>query len=249
MIPRTIHYCWFGGRPLPDKFRPYLDSWRQHMPDFEVREWNEENLPVVSEYVRQNLKEESWAFVSDYARFQVLFNEGGIYLDTDVELLRPLPELETQAFLGFENVLDRVSKNPLGTAILGFPAGHSLCSDMMKAYDRSPNSRPLGTDILTRMIRKMGLSEYRHHPIQFEFVQIAGLRVYHSDILYPDMRNRFPSRDCLPENTKAIHHVAGSWTASKLDHLPWWRRFYDYRLDRKILRPVEKVIKGCLGKS
>ena len=106
------------------------------MPEFEIREWNEENLPVVSKYVRQNLKEENWAFVSDYARFQVLFNEGGIYLDTDVELLRPLPELETQAFLGFENVLDRVSKNPLGTAILGFPGGHSLCSDMMKAYDR-----------------------------------------------------------------------------------------------------------------
>jgi hypothetical protein len=199
--------------------------------------------------VRQNLKEENWAFVSDYARFQVLFNEGGIYLDTDVELLRPLPELETQAFLGFENVLDRVSKNPLGTAILGFPAGHSLCSDMMKAYDRSPNSRPLGTDILTRMIRKKGLTKYRHQPVDFEFVEIAGIRVYHSDILYPEMRNRFSSRNSLPALTRSIHHVAGSWDGSRLDPLPWWRRIYDYRLDRKILRPIEKAIKNCLGKN
>ena len=227
MIPRIIHYCWFGGNPLPEKFLPYLASWRKQMPDFRIQEWNERNLTVTSEYVRQNLDEKNWAFVSDYARFQVLREHGGIYLDTDVELLRPLPEVGGSAFLGFENVLDRVSKNPLGTAILGFPPGHALCEEMMRAYDRNPRARPLVTDMLTRLFRKKGLAKLRHHPIEFEYVEMAGTSIYHSDILYPDMRNRFPSRDRLPTTTRAIHHVAGSWAASKLDPLPWWRKVQD----------------------
>lgn len=249
MSPKIIHFCWFGERPLPEKLRPYLDSWRQQMPDYKIQEWNEKCFPVKSEYVRQNLEEGNWAFVSDYARFQVLHEHGGIYLDTDVELLRPLPEVGGSAFLGFENVLDRVSKNPLGTAILGFPPGHSLCDEMMRAYDRNPRARPLGTDMLTRLFRKKGLAKLRHHPVEFEFVEIAGVRIYHSDILYPDMRNRFPSRDRLPAKTRAIHHVAGSWGASKLDPLPWWRKVQDYRIDRKILRPIELFIKRLRGAS
>ena len=91
MIPAAIHYCWFGGKPLPEKFRPYLDSWRRHMPNHRIHEWNEGNLVKRSVYVQQNLEQGNWAFVSDYVRFQVLHEQGGIYMDADVELLKSLP--------------------------------------------------------------------------------------------------------------------------------------------------------------
>jgi len=249
MIPTTIHYCWFGGKPLPEKFRPYLDSWRHHMPNHRIHEWNERNLGKRSDYVQQNLEQGNWAFVSDHVRFQVLYEHGGIYMDTDVELLKSLPDVGGPAFLGFENVLDRVSKNPLGTAILGFAPRHLLCHQMMEAYDRKPAARPLGTDLLARLIRKRGLSKLRCHPVDFEYLELDGIRIYHSDVLYPDMFNRFASREQLPAKTRAIHHVAGSWVGSKLDPHPWYRRIYDYRLDRKILRPIENAIKYCIGKA
>jgi hypothetical protein len=249
MIPKTIHYCWFGGKPLPKKFLHYLETWRHHMPNYRIIEWNENNITTRSDYLKQNLDEQNWSFASDYVRFFSLFEQGGYYLDTDVELLQPLPGQDSSAVLGFENVLDRVSKNPVGSAILGFGPAHPFCFEIIKALDRNPGARPLVTDIMTRNMRKKGLLKLRHHPVDFEFVEIAGIRVYHSDILYPEMRNRFSCRNSLPARTRAIHHVAGSWGGSRLDPLPWWRRFYDYRLDRKILRPVEKVIKGCFGKS
>ena len=249
MIPATIHYCWFGGKPLPEKFRPYLDSWRRHMPNHRIHEWNEGNTRVHSEYLRQNLEEKNWSFVADYVRFQCLYEEGGYYLDTDVELLQPLPGADADAVLGFENVLDRVSKNPVGSAILGFAKSHPLCRKIMQSFDRKPGSRPLVTDMLTRMARDHGLSRLRNHPVDFDFVELAGMRFYHSDVLYPDMFNRFASREQLPAKTRAIHHVAGSWAGSKLDPHPWYRQLYDYRLDRKILRPIEKAVKVCLGRK
>jgi len=249
MIPKTLHYCWFGGSPLPEKFRPYLDSWRAQMPEFRIHQWNEGNLPNKSEYVRQNLEEKNWSFVSDYVRFQCLYEQGGYYMDTDYELLQPLPGLEADGVLGFENVLDRVSKNPVGSAVLGFAPGHPFCLEIMEALNRNPAARPLVTDIMTRKIRKKGLAKLRHHAVDFEFVEISGIRIYHSDVLYPDMRNRFRSRDRLPAKTRAIHHVAGSWGGSRLDPLPWWRKVQDYRIDRKILRPIEKALKKLVRKT
>jgi hypothetical protein len=249
LIPKILHYCWFGGRALPGQYHLYFESWEKHLPEFRIQNWSERNFPAQSEYVRQNLAEGNWAFVSDHARFQVLFEQGGIYFDTDVELLQPLSGLEGETLLGFENVLDRVSKNPVGTAIFGFSAGHPLCLEMMNAYDRNPRARPLGPDLLTRIMQRKGLAKLRHHPIEFEFIENEGIRIYHSDILYPDIRGRFASGAQLPAKARAIHHVAGSWDASKLDPLPWWRKVQDYRIDRKILRPFEKTLKKLVGKS
>ena len=93
-IPKIIHYCWFGGKPLPDEYKKYIDSWKKYCPDWEIREWNESNFDFSScEYAMEAYDAKKWAFVSDYARFKILYEYGGVYFDTDVEILQPLDEV------------------------------------------------------------------------------------------------------------------------------------------------------------
>lgn len=94
MIPKKIHYCWFGGKELPAKFKAYIDTWRAHCPDYEIIEWNESNFDVAqNRYCREAHAAKKWAFVSDYARLKVLYEHGGVYMDTDVEVLKPFDDL------------------------------------------------------------------------------------------------------------------------------------------------------------
>ena len=106
MIPKIIHYCWFGHNRKPALIKKCIESWKKFMPDWEIREWNEENYDVYkNQYIRNAYAQKKWAFVVDYARFDILNQFGGIFLDTDVELLRPIPEeiLRNDAFTGFES--------------------------------------------------------------------------------------------------------------------------------------------------
>ncbi len=90
MIPHVIHYCWFGGRPLPESARQCLRSWQRWLPGCEIRRWDESNYDINAvTYTRQAAEREKWAFVSDYARFDILYRHGGIYFDTDVEVIAP----------------------------------------------------------------------------------------------------------------------------------------------------------------
>ena len=93
-IPKVIHYCWFGGNPLPKSARQYIDSWKKNFPGYEIKEWNESNFDVnVIPYTAAAYKDRKYAFVSDYARFWILYNYGGVYFDTDVEVRRPLLDI------------------------------------------------------------------------------------------------------------------------------------------------------------
>lgn len=105
MIPKKIHYCWFGGKELPKLAKKCIASWRKFCPDYEIIQWNEENFDLAqSAYTRWCYENGKWAFLSDYARLAVVAEHGGIYLDTDVELIKPLDELmQQEAFYGFEN--------------------------------------------------------------------------------------------------------------------------------------------------
>lgn len=94
MIPKVIHYCWFGHNEKPELVKRCIESWKKYLPDYEIKEWNEENFDInLCDYVRQAYDEGKWAFVSDVARLWIIYNEGGIYLDTDVELHKNLDEL------------------------------------------------------------------------------------------------------------------------------------------------------------
>ena len=103
MIPKIIHYCWFGGNPLPESAHNFIKSWKKFNPDYKIKEWNESNFDVhCCRYVEEAYNAKKWAFVSDYARFHALYNEGGIYFDTDIKVLKSFDDLlDCGAFFGF----------------------------------------------------------------------------------------------------------------------------------------------------
>lgn len=105
LIPKKIHYCWFGGNPIPKQYKMWMESWKKYCPDYEIIEWNEENYDITKNiYMKQAYEKKKWGFVSDYARLDVIYEQGGIYLDTDVELVRNLDDLLYQkGFAGFES--------------------------------------------------------------------------------------------------------------------------------------------------
>ena len=99
-IPKVLHYCWFGGAPKPKNIQNCIRSWKKYCPDYAIIEWNEQNFDVSqSLYTRQAYDARRWAFVADYARLKILYEQGGIYMDTDVELLRPLDDLGVSGLL------------------------------------------------------------------------------------------------------------------------------------------------------
>ena len=131
MIPKVIHYCWFGGNPLPELAFKCIESWKKYCPEYEIREWNESNYDLnCCDYVREAYEAKKWAFVSDVARLDIIYQYGGIYLDTDVELLKPLDDFLTlPAFFGTE------STGQLNTG-LGFGAqpGNETVKAMREMY-------------------------------------------------------------------------------------------------------------------
>ena len=114
-IPKVIHYCWFGKGKMPVLADKCIKSWKKYCPDYEIIEWNEENFDInCCDYVREAYENRKFAFVTDYVRLYAMYTYGGIYMDTDVELLKPLDSfLQDAAFIGFEN------KESIATAIIG----------------------------------------------------------------------------------------------------------------------------------
>lgn len=106
MIPQTIHYCWFGNKPLSETAIKCISSWKKYFPNYTIKEWNENNFNInIIPYTKEAYKRGKWAFVSDYARFWILYNYGGIYFDTDVEVIKPFDIIiENGPFLGLEQI-------------------------------------------------------------------------------------------------------------------------------------------------
>lgn len=142
MIPKVIHYCWFGHNPKPELVQRCIASWRKHCPDYEIVEWNEDNFDVSqNEYAREAYEEKKWAFVTDYARLWIVFHHGGIYLDTDVEVIKSFDDLlDAPAYFGFEDAAS------ISTG-LGFGAEkhNPVVGAMLEDYDTIHFRREDGT--------------------------------------------------------------------------------------------------------
>ena len=207
MIPKTIHYCWFGGRPKPPLAEKCLKSWKKVCPDWKIIEWNENNfdLSAAPTYVRQAMDAGRWAFVTDYVRLCALVNQGGVYLDTDVELLKPLtPYLKHTAFAGFETP-DRVQ-----TGLLACEAGFPLFREFLAYYDNAQFVRPGGSlntttnvKILTDLCLEMGLV------CNDRLQTVAGLTIYPKEVFCPvEFETRLLRKT---RKTVCIHWFSGSW--------------------------------------
>lgn len=216
MIPKVIHYCWFGHNPLPKDARRCIDSWRKHFPDYEIKEWNEDNFDIsANKYIEEAYRQKKYAFVSDYARFKVLHDHGGVYFDTDVEVIRPMEELIAAGpFMGFEKSLatnghghgGELGVNPgLGMAA---EAEMSWMKEILDHYDKITFNISEGTIVYhtTRLLGKYGLND--ENTVQ----HVAGFTIYPDDYLCPmDSTTGVVTKTI---NTVSIHHYSCSW----MDH-------------------------------
>ena len=158
MIPKKIHYCWFGCNPKPHKVEKCIQSWRDQCPDYQIVEWNESNFDCSSrKYYSWCLRNRKWAFLSDLVRLEIVYKHGGIYLDTDVELVKSLdPLLNYHAFFCFET--NNYVASGLG---FGAEARHPLIQQMIEEYDQFEQDDeiiPIGCpELNTRTLSKNGL--------------------------------------------------------------------------------------------
>ena len=202
MIPKVIHYCWFGGNPLPKSALKCIDRWKKYCPDYEIVEWNERNFDVnMNQYTKSCYENKQWAYLSDYVRLFVVYQNGGFYFDTDVEMIRPVDELRTnESFWGFED-------NQYVNSGVGFGAvsQNRAIEMMLQEYmnlspDRNErvNCPKLNTDALV----KLGLEQNG----QFQKLECATV--------YP--KDYFSPMDCLTgqikisDNTYTIHRYTMS---------------------------------------
>ena len=214
MIPKRIHYCWFGGNPKPKLAEKCIKSWKKYCPDYEMNEWNEDNFDISSAplYVRQAYEAKKWAFVTDYVRLKVVYDHGGIYMDTDVELKKNLdPLLEYHAYFGFE---DGVHVN----TGLGFGAekGAKILADMMEVYADISFVRPDGKqDTLTCPMRNTdALVQYGMRQDNSKQTLEGDILILPSEYLCP--LSYYNGIKRMTSNTVSIHHFATTWQTEEM---------------------------------
>ena len=207
MIPKIIHYCWFGGNPLPELAQKCIVSWKKFLSDYEIKEWNESNYDVRKiPYTAQAYEAKKYAFVSDYARFDILYQYGGIYFDTDVEVIKPLDEiLKRGAFAGVECA--GALNAGLGMASL---AASPIYKEILDSYKTSSFIKPDGSLNLTTVVTRVS-DIFKKHGFtdKNEIQEVAGVTVYPTEYFCPkDPKIR---KIHITENTYTIHHYDASW--------------------------------------
>lgn len=210
MIPKKIHYCWFGRGKLPPLVKKCIASWKKYCPDYEIIEWNEDNFDIkANAYVKEAYENRKYAFVTDYVRLYVMYTYGGIYMDTDVEVLRPLDEfLSNRAFSGFE------SEMQIPTGIMASEKGLLLFKKLLDYYENRHFADTDGNMDLTtnvHIITSM-LSERGFEP-NGKFQVVEGLALYPKDVFCPldDATGIIHSST----NTATIHWFRKSWIPAK----------------------------------
>lgn len=213
MIPKKIHYCWFGRGEMPQLALNCIASWKKFLPDYEIKEWNEDNFDLDKyPYVREAYDNRKFAFVTDVVRLYALYNEGGIYMDTDVEVLKSLDcFLHHIAFSGFED------DENVPTGIMAAEKGSEWAKENLFYYENRHFIRKDGTldtttnvSVITNYMIQKGLKQnnsFQDFPNLITF--------YPKDYFCP--KSHIDEKLYLTENSYTIHHFSGSW-------IPLYRR-------------------------
>ena len=208
MIAKKIHYCWFGKSELSIEAKRYIKTWEKKMPDYELVLWNEENFDIESiQYVREAYEAKKFAFVSDYVRLYALFHQGGIYLDTDVEVIKSFDGfLKHSMFLGYEG------NKALGTGIIGATKGHPVIKDLLEFYQKKSfvlAKGKLNTIANTKLFsdyakKKLGWIPKNEFQLLKKDVAIYAFHVFCAkDWRTGEVKNQ--------TDTYTIHHYQASW--------------------------------------
>ena len=242
MIPKVIHYCWFGRNPLPKMAVKCIASWRKYLPDYEIKEWNEDNFDVnLIPYTKDAYADCKYAFVSDFARFWILYHYGGVYFDTDVEVIKPMYDIiERGPFMGLEISGPKGKIAPgLGLAA---ESGNPIYEEIIKGFtyldyhladgSRNPYTMiPMVTDIM----RARGLTGT-------EGIQnVDGIDVYAPDYFNPldDATGRLRKTD----NTRTIHWFMKSWLPTENIFSVWLKRLARRFLGMKFTTNIKHLLK------
>lgn len=241
MIPKVIHYCWFGRNPLPDSALKCIASWRKYLPNYEIKEWNEDNFDVnIIPYTRQAYEAKKYAFVSDYARFWILYNYGGLYFDTDVEVIRPIDDIiERGPFMGIELMCDNgfPMVNP-GVGI-GAEKGMNIYKEALDKYahlsflnnDGSFNHKTI-VSYTTELLMLHNLLSVN------KLQQIADIWIYPIDYFNP--LNDLTGKINITENTRSIHWFMNSWSDSS--SVRQWLSRMSHRLFGMRIHKLRKLL-------
>lgn len=220
MIPKIIHYCWFGRNPLPALAVKCIESWKKYLPDYEIKEWNEDNFDVYSnQYTTEAYQAKKYAYVSDYARFWALYNEGGLYFDTDVEIIKPLDDIIAKGpFMGCEKDGDGLQTYPdvAPGLIVGCEPHSKIIKELFSIYDtfsfiaENPDSNKgeykTVVAYTTEILAKHGLTT--HQGLQ----QVEEFTIYPKEYFNPiEHINQLK----ITDKTRTIHHYAGTWISGK----------------------------------
>lgn len=226
-IPKVIHYCWFGNNPLGEKEHRCLKSWKKYLPDYKIKRWDESNFSLEeSAYASEAYNEQKWAFVSDYARFKILYEYGGIYFDTDVEVIRSLDDLlDYGALMGCESDASNCPWEDLekgDTAltvnpglILVAPPKMSLYREIVDIYQnrsfyKADGSCDLSTvvELVTNLLKQYGLKN------ESGIQKIRDIYIYPKDYFNP--KDFWTGKIEITNNTRSIHHFAMSWFSPEM---------------------------------
>lgn len=243
MIPRIIHYCWFGGKPLPKIAEKCIASWKKYLPEYEIRRWDESNFDVnMIPYTKEAYAAGKYAFVSDYARFWILYHYGGVYFDTDVEVIRPIDDIINRGgFLGVES-----NRNGIYTVNpgLGFAAtqGTAVIGEMMNLYSTFHFINTDGAldlknivEITTEYLSARGLRNTD------EIQQCCGFTIYPKDYFCPI---DYDTRELkITENTRTIHHYAESWVSRSTRFKNALSRLFGKRFMSCLVR-IKRTVSG-----
>ena len=215
MIPKIIHYCWFGRNPLPESARKCIESWKKYLPDYEIKEWNEDNFDVnIIPYTAEAYKLKKYAFVSDYARFWILYKYGGLYFDTDVEVIKPMDDIIARGpFMGCENSAQpgATPKN-LGVAPglgLGVNPGLGLYREIIEKYNKMHyvgilhRTTGIVVDHVSKIIESKGYERIG------DLLRCEGVWIYPPEYFCP--KDHITNQINITNNTCSIHHYTATW--------------------------------------
>lgn len=232
MIPKVIHYCWFGNNDISPLSMRCIETWKKYLPDYKIILWNEENCPR-NEFIDYHLKKENWAFVSDYVRLYALYNHGGIYLDTDVEIVKNFDFLlSKKAFVAYED------QNLINNAICGTQKDNIFFYDCMN-YINERHDKKLYYHI-SPIVTTAVLKEKKYD------IEILPSEYFYPYNPYDKSRSiKIFMMNMITENTYAIHHWAKSWHSDNENIINY--KLLKYRI-KKYIRHFFSTIKKTLFK-
>lgn len=215
MIPKVIHYCWFGNNSIPKEYLKYIESWRKFLPGYEIKEWNESNFDVNSiPFTREAYYVGKYAYVSDYARLKILYEYGGVYFDTDVEVVRNMDDLMANgAWMAIEKHSNTPDADDMVNPGLGFAVEphNPIIREIMMFYENTHYIFPDGhyvqipiVPITSRVLKKYGLRPHCSEPYK-----CGDINIYPWDYFCP--MEYLSNKLELTENTYTVHHYSATW--------------------------------------